>query len=70
MNISVRLNKNFTTAYNKMLEDYGEEIAKINGFSDQQLPYTDFISNFSIKLLIVFSKHRIAFSCKSVSVIK
>ena len=30
MNISVRLNKNFTTAYNKMLEDYGEEIAKIN----------------------------------------
>ena len=28
MNISVRLNKNFTTAYNKMLEDYGEEIAK------------------------------------------
>ncbi len=46
MNISVRLNKNFTTAYNKMLEDYGEEIAKINGFSDQQLSYTDFISNF------------------------
>lgn len=46
MNISVRLNKNFTTAYNKMLEDYGEEIARVNGFSDQQLSYTDFISNF------------------------
>lgn len=29
-----------------MLDDYGEEIAKINGFSDQQLSYTDFISNF------------------------
>lgn len=46
MNINVRLNKNFTTAYNRMLEDYGEEIASINGFSDQQLSYTDFISNF------------------------
>ena len=46
MNINVRLNKNFTTAYNRMLEDYGEEIANINGFSDQQLSYTDFISNF------------------------
>lgn len=46
MNINVRLNKNFVTNYNKMLDDYGEEIAKINGFSDQQLSYTDFISNF------------------------
>lgn len=46
MNINVKLNKNFTTAYNRMLEDYGEEIANINGFSDQQLSYTDFISNF------------------------
>ena len=29
-----------------MLSEYGEEMAKINGFSDQQLSYTDFIDNF------------------------
>ena len=27
MNINVRLNKNFTTAFNKMQETYGEEFA-------------------------------------------
>ena len=46
MNINIRLSKNFTTAYNKMQETYGEEVAKINGFSDGQLSYTDFIDNF------------------------
>ena len=46
MQINVRLNKNFQTAYNKMQEKYGEEIASVNGFSDRQLSYTDFIDNF------------------------
>jgi len=46
MNINIRLSKNFTTAYNKMQEAYGEEIARINGFSDGLLSYTDFIDNF------------------------
>lgn len=46
MNINVKLKKNFATAYNKMQETYGEEIAKINGFSDSQISYTDFIDNF------------------------
>ena len=46
MNINIKLDKNFTTAYNKMLNDYGTEIAAINGFSDEQLSYTDFIDNF------------------------
>lgn len=46
MDISIKLNKNFTTAYNKMLSDYGEELATLNGFSDEQLSYTDFIDNF------------------------
>ena len=46
MDIKVRLNKNFTTAYNKMSEKYGEEIAYLNGFGDKQLSYTDFIDNF------------------------
>lgn len=46
MEINIRLNKNFTTAFNRMLSDYGEELAKLNGFSDAQLSYTDFIDNF------------------------
>ena len=46
MDINIRLNKNFTTAFNKMQESYGEEMSKINGFSDSQLSYTDFIDNF------------------------
>ena len=45
-NINIRLNKNFTTQYNKMLTEYGEEFAKLNGFADSQLSYTDFIDNF------------------------
>lgn len=46
MDINIRLNKNFTTAFNKMLNEYGEEMARLNGFSDAQLSYTDFIDNF------------------------
>jgi ribonucleoside-triphosphate reductase len=46
MDINIKLIKNFTTAYNKMLTEYGEELAKLNGFSDAQLSYTDFIDNF------------------------
>ena len=46
MEINVRLNKNFTTQFNKLQEKYGEEFARINGFSDPQLSYTDFIKNF------------------------
>ena len=46
MDIKVRLNKNFATAYNRMSEKYGEEMAYLNGFGDNQLSYTDFIDNF------------------------
>lgn len=46
MQINIKLNKNFTTAFNKLQETYGEEISKLNGFSDSQLSYTDFIDNF------------------------
>jgi ribonucleoside-triphosphate reductase len=46
MDINIRLNKNFTTAFNKMVTEYGEEVAKLNGLSDVQLSYTDFIDNF------------------------
>ncbi len=46
MNINIRLDKNFTTQYNKLQAEYGTEIARLNGFDDNQLSYTDFIDNF------------------------
>ena len=46
MQLNIKLNKNFTTAYNKLQSDYGTELASINGFGDEQLSYTDFIANF------------------------
>ena len=49
MNINVKLTKNFVTAFNKMQEAYGEEMARINGLSEGQLSYTDFIDNFVVK---------------------
>lgn len=53
MQINVKLTKNFTTAYNKMMAEYGEEMAQLNGFSDGQLSYTDFIDNFIDKEEVV-----------------
>ena len=46
MIINIRLNKNFTTQYNKNQSEYGDEMARLNSFSDLQLSYTDFIDNF------------------------
>lgn len=46
MDINVRLKKNFTTQYNKLQSEFGTEIARLNGFDDDQLSYTDFIDNF------------------------
>ena len=45
-NINIKLNKNFTTQFNKLQAEYGEDFAKLNGLSDGQLSYTDFIDNF------------------------
>ena len=46
MEINIKLGKNFTTQYNKMQNDYGTELARVNGFDDGQLSYTDFIDAF------------------------
>ena len=46
MNVNIRLSKNFTSQYNRLQEEYGSEIARLNGFDDNQLSYTDFIDNF------------------------
>lgn len=46
MQINIKLGKNFTTQFNRLMNDYGEEMAMLNGFGDDQLSYTDFIDNF------------------------
>ena len=46
MQIDIKLNRNFTIAYNKMQNTYGTEFAHLNGFNDTQLSFTDFIDNF------------------------
>lgn len=55
MDIHIRLDRNFTTQFNRMLNDYGTEIARINGFSDEQLSYTDFIDNFIVSDVVADS---------------
>ena len=44
--INIRQSKNFTSQFNKLKEEFGEEFAQLNGLGDDQLSYTDFIDNF------------------------
>ena len=46
IDISIKLDKDFVTQYYKLQEEYGIEIAELNGLNDNQLDYTDFIDNF------------------------
>lgn len=46
MNINIKLDKNFTTCLNKLMYGEDEKLRKLNGFSESQLNYTDFIDNF------------------------
>lgn len=46
MNINIKLDHNFTVAFNKLNTEGGELLSKLNGFSESQLSYTDFIDNF------------------------
>lgn len=46
MKIDIKLNKEFSSAFNRMLDKYGADMARLNGFSEEQLSYTDFIDNF------------------------
>jgi len=46
MEINIKLGKNFTTQYNRLQSDYGTDLARVNGFDDGQLSYTDFIDAF------------------------
>lgn len=42
----IELKPNFVNMFNKLQMEYGEDIARLNGFSSEQLNYTDFIDNF------------------------
>lgn len=46
MEININLDNDFEKQLRKLEVKYGEEITKINGFSDEQLDYTNFIDNF------------------------
>lgn len=46
MNINVKFCKNFTTQFNRMVEKYGEDFLKLQGFDDDTLSYVNFIDNF------------------------
>ena len=46
MLINVRTKKNFQTQFNKMIEKYGEEFAKLQGLDEEKLSLTDFIGGF------------------------
>lgn len=44
--INIRLNKNFQTQLNRMVEKYGEEFLQLQGLDEQKLSFTDFINGF------------------------
>ena len=46
MNIDIKLDQDFVNKLQELKEKYGEEIAALNGFSDDQLNHTSFIDNF------------------------
>lgn len=46
MDVDIKLSRNFTTQFNRLIADYGEDFAKLNNFSDSQLSFTDFIDEF------------------------
>lgn len=46
MLINIKCGKNFTTRYNQMQNEYGTELAKLNGFADEQLNHLEFLDNF------------------------
>lgn len=46
LNVQIKLKRDFVSQYNKLQDEYGSYIARLNGFAGGQLSYTDFIDNF------------------------
>ena len=47
MEIQIKLDKDFERYFYNLKEEYGEDFATLNGLSDEQLSYNDFLDNFS-----------------------
>lgn len=52
MQINVRNGKNFQTRLNQMYNEYGTQLATLNGLGDEQLSYGDFIDAFIDKQVV------------------
>lgn len=52
MYVPVKLDKSFTTVFNKCGEEHGDIIATLNGLSESQLSHTEFIENFVDKPVV------------------
>ncbi len=46
MQYNIKLSKNFTSQFNKMVEKYGEDFLRLQGLDDEKLSDTDFINGF------------------------
>lgn len=46
MDIKINLDRDFEMTYDMLQKEYGSDMARLNGFDDPQLSYTDFIDNF------------------------
>ncbi len=44
--VKLKVEKNFATAFNMMVEKYGEEFELLNGFHESQMNFSDFIDGF------------------------
>ena len=53
--IDLKLDKDFTTQLDYLISKYGPDLAKLNGFANEQLNYTDFIDNFIDKQTVPVS---------------
>lgn len=52
MKLNIKLDEDFTKVFNVLRKTYGDELAALNGLSDKQLGYTDFIDNFVDKKVV------------------
>lgn len=52
MNLNIKLDEDFADLFITLKVGFGEELARLNGFSDEQLNYTDFIDNFIDKKVV------------------
>lgn len=55
MEIQIKLDKDFERYFYNLKEEYGEDFATLNGLSDEQLSYNDFLDNFVSKKTVADS---------------